>query len=143
MPFPLQLLIKFSMELILKRCYFEKGTNGALFINNQFICFTIELPWLNNKKNMSCIPEGCYQVEPRYSVKFRNHLQIMNVPDRSLILIHTANVALRDLEGCIAPVSQLSGIGTGWSSRLSLDKLLLICHQVFERKENLSLIIKS
>ncbi len=131
------------MELVLKRTYFKKGTIGALFINDRFICFTIELPWKDNQRNISCIPEGCYEVVPRFSRRFKNHLHVLNVTGRSLILIHPANDALRDLEGCIAPVSQLSGIGKGWSSKVALGKLLSICHQAYERKQNIHLTITS
>jgi hypothetical protein len=131
------------MDLILKRSYFEKGTNGALFINGRFICFTIELPWQDNRRNVSCVPEGAYEVVPRISKRFRNHLHILNVPGRSLILIHPANDAAKELRGCLSPVSQLSGIGTGWLSRAALQKLLSLCYQAYERKEKVTLTIKS
>ena len=131
------------MELLLQRSYFEKGTNGALFLNGQLISFMIELPWQNNKRNISCIPEGRYEVVPRFSKRFRNHLQVLDIPGRSLILLHPANDAKNDLEGCLAPVSLLSGIGKGWSSRPALNKLLALCHQAFDRKEKVILTIKS
>ncbi|MGB5982989.1 MAG: DUF5675 family protein [Nonlabens sp.] len=131
------------MDLTLKRSYFEKGTNGALFINGRFICFTIELPWLENQRNVSCILEGTYEVVPRVSKRFRNHLHVLDVPGRSLILIHPANDAAKELRGCLSPVSQLSGIGTGWSSRAALQKLLSLCYQAYDRKEKVTLTIKS
>lgn len=31
------------------------GTNGELLYNGKRISFTIELPWLNNKPQISCI----------------------------------------------------------------------------------------
>ncbi|MBW4970795.1 hypothetical protein KZY98_10025 [Croceibacter atlanticus] len=131
------------MELVLKRSYFEKGTNGALFINGNLICFTIELPWKDNQRNVSCISEGTYEIVARHSHRFRNHLHVLGVSGRSLILIHPGNDALKELRGCISPVSQLSGIGKGWSSRGALNKLLALCHQAFERKEKVLLTIKS
>lgn len=131
------------MDLLLKRSYYEKGTNGALFINGKLICFMIELPWQNNQRNISCIPEGTYDIIPRTSPRFRNHLHVQDVSGRSLILIHPANDATKELRGCLSPVSQLSGIGKGWSSRDALKKLLSLCYQVFDRKENVKLTIKS
>ena len=131
------------MELVLYRTYFKKGTNGALFIHNQFLGFTIELPWRENKRNISCIPEGKYELKARFSEKFKHHLQLENVPGRSLILLHPANDALKELEGCIAPVTQLTGIGKGLSSRLLMQKVVASCYQAFERKEKVFLIIKS
>lgn len=131
------------MELLLKRSYFEKGTNGALFVNGYLICFMIELPWRENKRKISCIPEGRYEVVPRFSTRFKNHLHVLDISGRSLILIHPANDALRDLEGCLAPVSQLSGIGKGWNSKAALNKLLSLCYQANDRKEKIHLTIKS
>ena len=131
------------MELHLHRTYFKEGTNGALFYNDRFLGFTIELPWLNNARSISCIPEGVYQLKARYSEKFKHHLQLQNVKGRSLILLHPANDALKELEGCIAPVLQLSGLGKGISSRITLQKIVSLCYQAFDRKEQVTLLIKS
>ena len=131
------------MELHLHRTYFKEGTNGALFYNDRFLGFTIELPWLNNARTISCIPEGVYQLKARYSEKFKYHLQLQNVKGRSLILLHPANDALKELEGCIAPVLQLSGLGKGISSRRTLQKIVSLCYQAFDRKEQVTLLIKS
>lgn len=128
---------------MLERAYFKEGTNGTLFCSNTYLCQTIELPWRANKRSISCIPEGVYEIVPRFSSKFRNHLLIKGVKQRSLILLHPANDALKELEGCIAPVTYLSGIGKGIHSRTALDKLLSLIHQARNRKENILLTIKS
>ncbi|EGV43618.2 hypothetical protein BZARG_2634 [Bizionia argentinensis JUB59] len=129
------------MELLLQRHYFKEGTNSALFVNGHFICFMIELPWLDNKRMVSCIPEGVYELQPRTSSRLGNHIHVKSVADRRLILIHQANDATKELEGCLSPVSQLTGIGTGWSSKLAMQKILSLCHQAFERKEIILLTI--
>jgi hypothetical protein len=36
------------MELVLIRTYHADGTNGKLYANNSFQCYTIELPWEDN-----------------------------------------------------------------------------------------------
>ncbi|WP_417857273.1 DUF5675 family protein [Xanthomarina gelatinilytica] len=131
------------MEILLVRNYFKEGTNGALFIKNTFFGFTIELPWIDNIKNKSCIPEGRYVLKARFSKKFKHHLILEDVANRSLILIHPANKAKVELKGCIAPVSYLTGIGKGLYSKPLLEKLLSICHQAFERKEIVQLLITS
>lgn len=131
------------MDLVLQRTYFKEGTNGALFYNGRFFGFIIELPWKNNKRNISCIPEGVYRLKARFSEKFKHHLLVEGVPGRSLILIHPANDAKRDLRGCIAPVTQLTGIGKGLYSRAKLQKIIAACHQAFERGEHVTLTIKS
>lgn len=86
--------------------YSDTQTEGLLLVldnNGQklFACFTIELPWKNNQRRISCIPPGRYQVVHRRSPKYGDHFHILNVPGRDLILIHQANYA-RELQGCIS-----------------------------------------
>lgn len=131
------------MEFNLTRVYKSGGTNGTLTLNGQFVCFTIELPWRENAKNISCISEGVYELQPRLSIKHKAHLQVLDVYNRSQILIHAANDALVELQGCIAPVMQLTGIGTGIQSQRALQKLLSLCHQARDRKELILLNINS
>lgn len=63
---------------------------------------TLELPWRNNERRVSCIPEGIYKVVKRYSQKYRDHWHVLNVPDRDWILIHIGNFH-HQIEGCILP----------------------------------------
>ena len=111
------------MEILLERMYFPEGTNGVLNLNGKEICKTIELPWRNNKARVSCIPEGKYKIRKRFSAKFKWHLEITNVKNRKYILFHPANNALKELNGCIAPVSQITGEGRGNESRKAFEKL--------------------
>ncbi|WP_299671408.1 DUF5675 family protein [uncultured Polaribacter sp.] len=131
------------MELVLHRAYFKEGTNGTLFNSDRFLCYTIELPWNDNKRNISCIPEGIYEVEPRFSKRFKHHLILKAVKGRSFILFHPANDALKELQGCIAPVTYLSGIGKGIYSKNAMQKLLSLVYQAKDRKEPILLTIKS
>jgi hypothetical protein len=57
------------MELELVRTYFPGGTHGELYYKGRRICYTIELPWLLNKRSVSCIPEGRYAVGTRYTAE--------------------------------------------------------------------------
>ena len=131
------------MNFLVHRTYLKEGTNGTLFYKGKFIGFVIELPWLDNKKRISCIPEGVYQLKPRFSEKFKHHLILENVERRSLILIHPANDAKKELQGCLAPVSKLTGIGKGLSSTPLFQKIISLCYQAFDRKENVTITIKS
>ena len=131
------------MQLDLTRVYKSGGTNGTLTFNGHFVCFTLELPWKENKKNISCIPEGKYELKARYSPKLQNHLEVIDVYERKLILLQPATCAITDLYGSIAPVLQLTGIGKGVYSRLALERLLAIFHQAKDRKEKLILNINS
>jgi hypothetical protein len=122
------------MELVLIRTYHTDGTNGTLTINNSFQCYTIELPWVNNLPRLSCIPEGRYELKKRYSPKFKDHLLVKGVPGRSLVLLHPANDALKELKGCIAPVSSLDGAGKGSDSRKAFKKLLQLVYEALENE---------
>ena len=131
------------MVLILSRTYFPDGTNGKLECKGKSICNTIELPWRENEKRVSCIPEGKYFIEKRYSKKFKWHLEVMEVKDRSLILFHPANNAQQELNGCIAPVTKLSGPGLGLQSRQAFAKLKNLVYRALDSTETVLLIIKS
>jgi hypothetical protein len=73
-----------------------------------FHCDTLELPWKNNEHNVSCIPANKYLCKwtrsNRMSKKAGHDVftyEIMGVPDRAGIRIHSANY-FHDLLGCIA-----------------------------------------
>lgn len=131
------------MVLYLHRSYYADGTNGVLTVNTDPVplCFTIELPWRNNRKNISCIPAGTYVLKLRYSLKFKWHLHVQKVPGRTLILFHPANHAILELQGCIAPVSTLTGPGRGEQSREAFRQLMRCVTAALGRKETLCLTI--
>lgn len=106
------------------RKYYAHGTNGSLFLNSNLQCHTIELPWLNNQHEVSCIPEGIYNLHSRFTERLGHHLLIADVPGRDLILIHSANNAIHELKGCIATVTKLTGEGRGDNSKQALALLL-------------------
>lgn len=130
------------MELELLRTYYLKGTNGDILKDGLGLCHCIELPWKENEHSISCIPEGRYELRKRYSKKFDWHLEVINVEGRDLILIHPANDALKELKGCIAPVTTLTGPGRGNNSRAVLRKLKDMIYPVLERNEKVFITIK-
>lgn len=131
------------MELLLTRTYHRGGTNGVLCRESEKVCCTIELPWRENIIYFSCIPEGRYLLEKRYSAKHGYHLLVRGVPGRSLILIHPANDATHQLQGCIAPVTTLTGEGKGEESREAFDKLLQLVYKRLDNREPVWLEIVS
>jgi hypothetical protein len=131
------------MVLWLSRTYFPDGTNGKLECEGKFICNTIELPWKNNETKVSCIPEGRYFIKKRYSKKYKWHLEVLDVKNRSLILFHPANNALQELKGCIAPVTKLSGPGLGLMSRKAFIKLKDLVYKALDKQESIELIVES
>jgi hypothetical protein len=130
------------MVLVLNRTYFPDGTQGVLEWNGTIVCYTIELPWLNNQQRVSCIPEGEYVLQKRFNSKFKWHLHLRNVPGRDLILIHPANDAKTELLGCIAPVAKHTGIGKGSSSRKALEKLKVLVYDALNRNEEVKIIVQ-
>lgn len=140
---PSCLSIECKMELTLVRRYFDGGTNGNLWHGDKFLCHTIELPWKDNQRNVSCIPEGRYKITPRHTEKRGWHYVLENVPGRSFILFHPANNALKELRGCIAPVTQISGHGKGLESRRANDLLKFLLDMALEEEKQVYITIKS
>lgn len=130
------------MELLLEREYHSSGTDGILSCDGRFLCFTIELPWRDNVRMISCIPEGLYELVLRFSERHRCHLQVKNVPGRTLILIHKANNALRELKGCIAPVSELLSPGRGIRSGTAFADLMKKARSCIEKGERVWLRVR-
>lgn len=84
------------MRLELKRFKQDAVTFGKLYLNgykNAPDIYTLELPWRDNKRNISCIPQGLYNVVPHNTNKYPKSYRLLNVPDREGILIHEGNFA--------------------------------------------------
>ena len=86
----------------------DQGTFGRLQFGGRSL-FTTELPWRNNRQQRSCIPAGVYQVALVNSPRFGRVYGVANVPGRSHVLIHAANLGgdidmgwQTQLQGCIA-----------------------------------------
>ena len=92
------------MKAVLSREYNNLQTLGrlVLFGGSKIILqlYTLELPDLGNQQNISCIPEGEYEVHRIYSPKFGKCFHIQDVPGRSEMLIHKGNYN-KDTHGCI------------------------------------------
>lgn len=73
---------------------------GVLELDDKEICKTLELPWRDNQKGISCIPTGEYKLSPYPSSRFGEVYIVNDVPNRTGILIHTGNTA-DDIQGCI------------------------------------------
>lgn len=64
--------------------------------------YTLELPWKDNRQEVSCIPAGVYECAPYSSEKYPDVYEVLNVPGRTAILIHVGNWT-RNTLGCILP----------------------------------------
>ena len=102
------------MQLDVVRTQFGKdATNGMLFIDGIFECYTLEDQYQAVKvMHETCIPEGVYDIEFRktggfhakYSERYKNAhygmLHIQNVPNFTYILIHAGNTD-EHTSGCL------------------------------------------
>jgi hypothetical protein len=119
----------------------DKQTESLLTVLNEkeetiFNCYTLELPYNDNKKQVSCIPKGEYNVEKRQSTKYKNHFHVLDVPNRSYILIHQGNYNWHT-KGCILVGKTLTDInGDGLrdvtSSVATMNKLNKILPNYFK-----------
>jgi hypothetical protein len=98
------------MKLIISRSYTSTETQGTMIVfdgkDEKFRCVCLELPQLGNQHNISCIPEGVYDVIKYSDVKHPNTFIVQNVPGRTGVMIHIGNYATGkhiDTEGCILP----------------------------------------
>jgi len=87
----------------------DQGTFGTFVLEDGTSVFSLELPWKNNDHGTSSIPPGVYICHWINSPKHGECYQIMNVPSRDMIEIHSANFAgdvkkgyVSQLLGCIA-----------------------------------------
>jgi len=134
--------MKTKHVLLLQRKYGVKGTNGIITYNGEHICHTIELPDRNNIPRISCIPIGQYKLQMRRYPKHGEQIGIPIVLGREAILIHAANNALEELQGCIAPVTTLTGEGTGDYSGKALAKLKALVYSLWDQDAEVYLNIR-
>lgn len=87
----------------------EQGTFGVLRFDGRAVS-TGELPWRENRRNVSCIPGGKYLCRIIRSPRFGTVYHVKNVPGRSGVLIHSGNYAgdtsrgwRTHSHGCILP----------------------------------------
>lgn len=85
-------------------------TIGNWYHDNELICRTMEKPWLQNKKGLSCVPAGLYdliyRVSPSAGKTFYFSSEKLNVTlddesGRTYIQLDVANVQ-SELDGCVA-----------------------------------------
>jgi hypothetical protein len=134
----------------------DDGTFGTICIDGR-VFHTAELPWRDNKFQVSCIPEGTYTVIPNTSPKFGACFRLEKVSGRSDILIHVGNYAgdsakgyRTDVQGCIligescVNVDVTDGKGSKRSQRMVTDsKKAFKAFAALIGKESFKLIIRS
>jgi len=125
--------------VLLKRTYNEDSTTSSMtgYKNGNRVLsqYAIELPWRENQRRISCIPEGVYDCELHTSPSKGKCYSVKNVKDRDNILIHVGNYVYGDkidLLGCIAPAldfadinkdGHIDGVSSGKALQEMFDKL--------------------
>jgi len=114
---------------------YDDCTLGRLYCG-EFQCMTLELPWLGNEPNISCIPEGDYECVKYTSPRSGSEvILVLTVEGREAIEIHSGNYT-RQILGCI-----LVGDSVKWldsdsipdvtNSKATLQKLLSLLPHKF------------
>ncbi len=79
---------------------YNGATLGVLLFDGSPELVTLEDPWRDNERMISCIPQGKYTIKRHKSPKFGNTFIVDNVPQRDHILFHAGNTH-KDTHGCI------------------------------------------
>ena len=143
MPTKKSIEVKGVNLLIIRETYTNKSTIGKLFVNGEYFCYTLELPYRDNQRRISCIPSGEYKVRLRLARESATrdylHLLVQDVPDRTYILFHRGNRPSHT-KGCIL-VGQTYEQDFVGNSTLAMD--LLMKEIINLGGENINLIIKN
>ena len=115
------------MRIVIDTWVRDDCTIGILRYGD-FKCFTLELPWRNNMRSVSCVPAGAYLATKYTSPSKGNVLLLRDVPERSYIEIHAGNFT-SNTRGCILVGDSIKflnadGIPDVTGSKRTLAKLL-------------------
>jgi hypothetical protein len=114
----------------------DSATFGVLMLGTRAFCLTLERPWKQNMREVSCIPEGTYLCKPVNSPHFGPTWEIQGVPGRANILFHKGNYAT-DSKGCIllgkciADFPEGRGISQSKEAFLEFSRKLAVFHEIF------------
>lgn len=136
------------MRITLNRYELKKNwTMGELFINDVFICDTLEPPYrgddLTNKKvkGNTAIPCGIYKVIMSFSNRFQKVLpEILGVPFFVGIRMHSGNT-VDDTEACILSGKKMKEGYIG-NSRETMKYINNALTEAFNAKEEIQIEVK-
>ncbi len=133
-----------------------KGRVSSIYVNGEYVCKSLELPYKDNQPYISSIPIGNYIVRRSHFYGGKNKgkacLRFDDVPNRSGILVHSANT-IDELQGCIAPGTSIleQYKYTSFESRKAFKKLFSFVddvndwqitqnekNEVFRQKKNIN-----
>lgn len=104
----------------------KEGTFGTITTPKGKTYFTGELPWEENKAQVSCIPAGRYQCHWSWSPRFKRKVySVFPVTSRAGIRIHSANFMGRRASGLKSQLNGCIALGTKLG-RMEGQKCLLL-----------------
>lgn len=119
----------------------KRGTIGEIVTaDDKQICVTLELPYIDNKDDISCIPTGTYECFQRISQRNNQRIggvvyELKAVPNRGNIQLHIGNF-LSNTNGCIL-VGRATDLRTISQSTEAMQELIN-----YLGKENFTLEVK-
>jgi hypothetical protein len=137
-----------KMKLIRKTTN-AKSTEGRLYVNDVFECFTLEDADRYLEKggvkiqNKTCIPRGIYEVVWNHSEHFDKDMPLLlKVPGFEGVRIHAGNTS-EDTEGCILVGALNSKDDDDFisSSKVAVSRLYPKIHDAFAVKEKITIEI--
>jgi hypothetical protein len=107
-------------SFVIERVYLPDRTLGSFYWNGVVVAKTLELPWKENRRSVSCIPEGIYDVikQPPKADRPYPYFRLPKVEGRTGILIHRGTEPAHS-KGCILAASRFRNINT---SKPSLEE---------------------
>ena len=137
----------------------EESTAGALHINGEFVCFTLEdTKRIKKVHGETRIPDGLYKIAlrneggmtkkyaSRYGAMHRGMLWVQNVPNFEWIYIHAGNKR-GHTEGCILVGDSLNNnkVDDGFvgKSRDAYERIYPFIAKAIEAKENVTIRISN
>jgi hypothetical protein len=119
------------VNVISERVYLEDRTLSSMYLNGTLLNKALELPWLDNKRAVSCVPEGTYVVtkEPPKPTRPYWHFRVHNVPGRSGILWHRG-IRPKHSKGCVLVGNSFDDIDLRDSTK-ALEELVAILPDKF------------
>ena len=112
----------------------DGATFGVMMVGDRPEFVTLEESWRDNERMVSCIPQGRYTIKLHRSPKFGLCYKVVDVPDRSEILIHVGNTN-EDTTGCILLGQRYGNIGDRlgiMGSRLAVSRFMQLMSGITE-----------
>lgn len=135
----------YPIAILTRKTSTSKETLGEIMCYNgvnELKLKTLELPWLDNKQNISCIPTGTYICKFTRSLKFPNGTyELMDVNNRSGIRIHIGNY-YKQIQGCILIGTSLADINKDGQIDTVSSKIAFNTLNSFFGKKDFTLVIK-